>query len=65
MEILVRKAIMILERIKSFVRITPILNVIAKNLKLCGHVVTMRAFLNAGAFRSFLTMERVNRLEGY
>jgi len=32
MKILVRKAIMTLERIKSFVRITPILNVIAKDL---------------------------------
>jgi hypothetical protein len=36
MEVLVRKDIMILEGIKSLVRIIPILNIIAKNLNLCG-----------------------------
>jgi hypothetical protein len=41
MKALVRKAIMILESIKSFVRITPILSIIARNLKLCGHVINL------------------------
>ena len=50
----VRKAIMILERIKSFVRITPILNVIAKNLKFCKHVININCFLMPAHFIAFL-----------
>jgi len=37
----VRKGIMILERVKSLVRIIPILNIIGKNLKLCGHAINI------------------------
>ena len=41
MKVLVRRDIMILEGIKSLVRIIPILNIIAKNLKFCGHVINI------------------------
>jgi len=54
MEILVRKAIMILERIKSLVRIIPILSIIAKNLKLYGHDINIAPLLMRAYFIAFL-----------